>query len=173
MPAQSISLTSPLFLIGFMGCGKSHWGSAWAQRHKLVFIDLDLAVEKHEAASITEIFENNGEEYFREKETQMLRNIKAQNTLVACGGGTPCFYNNIDWMNEHGSTILLQASPQFLLKNIMGQEGRRPLIKKYSEAELLLFIGQKLEEREQFYSKANVIVNAETATEQTIDQFLK
>ena len=91
-----------------MGSGKTHWGKIWAEMNGFIFIDLDAEIEKEVGKSIAAIFENKGEPYFREIEAATLRTFAgAQNTIVACGGGTPCFYENIKWMNEQGTTIVM------------------------------------------------------------------
>jgi shikimate kinase len=152
-----------IFLLGFMGSGKSHWGKIWAAMHKFDFIDLDEEIEKREQQSVADIFEKKGEDYFREKEAKALRSLDlAENTIISCGGGSPCFYDNMDWMNEHGLTVFLNASPHYILNNIKNEKDKRPLLKHTNDAELLFFIEQKIKERMSFYNKAKVIVEAAT-----------
>lgn len=159
------------YLIGFMGSGKSHWGKAWATHYKTGFIDLDAAIEMEVGATIEEIFESKGEDYFREIESKALRNcVNYNNTIISCGGGTACYYNNIDWMNEHGITVYLTASPDEILRRLLKGEQDRPLLKKINQAELLFFIQKKLAEREAFYSKANIILDSSTITDQTFEE---
>ncbi len=154
-----------IFLIGFMGTGKSHWGRQWADLHGMSFIDVDELIETAEGQSVVDIFEKAGEEYFRVKEASILRDqLQQQHCLVSCGGGAPCFYDNMDWMNENGITIYLSASPAYILKNVMDEKEKRPLIKNVNEAELLFFIEQKLKERTPFYCKAKMTLDAETLT---------
>ncbi|RYY09648.1 MAG: shikimate kinase, partial [Chitinophagaceae bacterium] len=127
---QNASAHTPIFLVGFMGSGKTHWGRMWAARHRYIFIDLDDAIEQDEQLTITDIFEKKGEDYFRQKEAIMLRSMtQYSNAIIACGGGTPCFFDNITWMNENGATILLEATPPVIFKNVMLHEGKRPLVK--------------------------------------------
>lgn len=174
MPASSTQYTfKAIYLIGFMATGKSHWGMAWAKRHHLRFIDLDLEIETQESAPIPIIFEMKGEDYFRLRERDMLRQMPASNCIVACGGGAACFFDNMEWMNANGTTILLEGSAAFIVKNIMKQKGRRPLVKQLDETELLLFVEQKLKERQPFYSQARITVQSEAATAATIDFLLK
>ena len=143
------------FLIGFMGSGKTHWGEIWAETCGLNFIDLDEVVERKEGKTIAAIFENNGEEYFRQIEAATLRSFDGQtNTIIACGGGTPCFLDNMQWMNEHGTTVYLSSDSSEILKRVLPKQGKRPLISKMTEEELLLFIEQKLHERAPFYAAA-------------------
>jgi shikimate kinase len=159
------------FLNGFMGSGKSHWGKAWAATFKIGFIDLDEAIEIEERKAVTEIFESKGEDYFRAAETRILKSLTDINsTIVACGGGTPCFNNNMEWMNEHGITVYITASPEEILRRLIKGQQQRPLIKKLNQAELLFFIQQKLKEREPFYNQANVILESSTITENTFEE---
>ena len=151
-----------IFLLGFMGSGKSHWGRLWAAAHNFNFIDLDEELEKQEQKTVAAIFETRGEDYFRQKETILLRSLTAQsNSIVSCGGGTPCFFDNMAWMNKNGLTIFLEATTQFILKNIKNEKDKRPLIKDKDDAEILFFIEQKLKERQPYYSKAKIILQAE------------
>jgi shikimate kinase len=162
-----------IFLIGFMGTGKTHWGRIWASRHVYSFIDLDEAIEAKELHSVSHIFEKKGEDYFRQKEAVMLRTMSQHsNTIIACGGGTPCFFDNMDWMNDNGTTIFLKSSSSFILKNILSQNGKRPLVKKLNEAELLFYIEKKLKERNSFYEMANITLGAENLTDASIDPII-
>jgi shikimate kinase len=146
-----------------MGTGKSLWGKRWADTNQMDFYDLDALIEKEEQASVVDIFERSGEDYFREKEASMLRDlVQIEHCVISCGGGTPCFYENIQWMNENGITVYLSASPQFILNNILEEKEKRPLVKKINEADLLFFVEQKLKERLPFYNQARVTLDAET-----------
>ena len=112
-----------IFLIGFMGSGKSHWGHIWALQHALAFYDLDTEIE--------EIFEKHGEEKFREIERYHLRKFDITKPyLLSCGGGTPCFFDNLDWMKRHGTIIYLKASPEYILDRVMEETSKRPLLKE-------------------------------------------
>jgi shikimate kinase len=160
-----------IFLIGFMGSGKTHWGKVWADFHEMPFYDLDAVIEKSVGKSILDIFEKKGEQYFRIEESKALRTMtQYDHCIIACGGGTACFENNIEWMNENGLTIYLHASAQELLENIMKEKDKRPLLNKVNEAELLFFIQKKLEERIGFYEKAKIQLRVADLTE---DSFKK
>ena len=161
IPPLSLHSGSNYFLIGFMGSGKSHWGRLWASANQLTFIDLDEVIEKNEQKSIAEIFDTNGEDYFRKLEAIALRKCgHLQNTLIACGGGTPCFFENMQWMNEHGITIYISSKPIEILDRVLAEKEKRPLLKKLNQAELLFYIEKKLKEREPFYSQAKVTVQS-------------
>ena len=108
------------FLLGFMGSGKSHWGKLWAAEYKLGFIDMDEEIEINERKTVSEIFDSKGEEYFRSLEADLLRTYeKLGSSIIACGGGTPCYHDNMKWMNEHGLTIYLSAKPEEILRRLM------------------------------------------------------
>ena len=161
------------FLIGFMGSGKTYWGKIWASIYSFTFIDLDEVIEKKEGKSIADIFDIKGENYFREIEAATLRNFEdLENTIIACGGGTPCFYENIEWMNTKGTTIYLYSTAQEILQRVLSEQDKRPLIKKMNKGELLFFIEQKLREREVFYNVATLTVASNEATEQTFGNML-
>ena len=119
------------FIIGFMGTGKSNWGKQWAALHNMSFLDLDELIEKAEEKSVVDIFEKAGEDYFRVKETSILRDqCLQQNTIISCGGGTPCFNDNMAWMNEHGFTIYLSASAPYIFKKCAGRKREKASCKK-------------------------------------------
>ena len=112
------------FLVGFMGSGKTHWGKIWAVANGFTFIDLDEAIEITEGKLITTIFEDKGEEYFRTIEAAALRTCTGlSNTIIACGGGTPCFKENMQWMNEQGITIYLSSTATEILERVLKQAG--------------------------------------------------
>ncbi len=159
------------FLNGFMGSGKSHWGRIWAAAYKLGFLDLDEHIEQKEGKSVVDIFESRGESYFRELEAAELRGLEnVRNTIIACGGGTPCFGDNMQWMNEKGLTVYLSATPDEILRRLIRGQQQRPLIRKLNQAELLFFIEQKLKEREPFYNQCNIILQSADITDQTFEE---
>lgn len=161
---------SNIFLTGFMGSGKSYWGRIWAQQSGYVFYDLDAEIEAAQQKTIAQIFELNGEPYFRNLETAALQDFeKKQRCIIACGGGTPCFNNNMQWMNAHGTTIYLKATPQEIVHRVSGEQAQRPLIKNLSAPELLPFIQNKLQERESFYMQAKHVMPVRTLTASTIN----
>lgn len=156
---------SNIFLVGFMGSGKSHWGKIWAEENKCSFVDLDEVIEKMAGKTIAQLFEINGEDYFRKLEAETLRSCASlQNTLIASGGGTPCYHDNMEWMNANGVTIYLSCTAREVLKRVEEEQEKRPLLKKLNQAELLFFIEQKLAERLPFYSQATYSVSSDTLT---------
>jgi shikimate kinase len=147
------------FLIGFMGSGKTYWGKVWAQESGLAFYDLDEVIEKEQGKPISLIFEKDGEDHFRKIEARALRSFaETENCIIACGGGAACFNDNMQWMNEHGATVYLSATPPYILSRVKEEKDKRPLINKLNEAELLFFIEQKLKEREPLYNQAKFIL---------------
>jgi shikimate kinase len=163
-----------IFLIGFMGSGKTHWGKLWAAKNGMQFFDLDELIEQDEKKTIAEIFIQKGEPYFRQKETDILKaTVQKENCIVACGGGTPCFNNNIQWMNENGITVYFLANSSDIFNRVILEQKKRPLIKNLSPEELLIFIENTLIEREQFYLKAKMILPVTQITLNTIDSIDK
>jgi shikimate kinase len=149
-----------IFILGFMGTGKTYWGKRWSEVYDFPFIDLDELIENNEQLSVADIFQEKGEDYFRQKEAIFLRSLAAvEHAIISCGGGTPCFFDNMDWINANGISIFFDAAPQHILNNIKKEPGTRPLIQENSEPELLFFIEQKLKERMPFYSRSKMIVN--------------
>ena len=162
-----------IFLIGFMGSGKTHWGRLWAQQTGIPFFDLDEVIEQQEHKTIAEIFEQNGETYFRQKETEVLKTFsEKKNCIIACGGGTPCFNNNMQWMNEHGTTVYLSATPDEIVKRVITEQEKRPLIKNLHPSELKSFIEKKLKDREPFYTTAKIILPVNEITAATIHSII-
>jgi shikimate kinase len=158
-----------IFLIGFMGSGKTHWGKIWAAKNQLSFVDLDELIEKEAGKTIAVIFEKWGEDHFRKIEAAALRtSANLRNTIVACGGGTPCFYENIEWMNEHGTTIYIAATPAEIAQRLLSEQVKRPLLKNLNSSELILFTEQKLMERTPFYNKARLTVQSGLLNENSL-----
>ena len=138
-----------------MGSGKSYWAQRLADESNIDWMDLDAEIEKETSLTIKEIFETEGEAYFRNKERDALHNLASyQNIIVATGGGTPCFHNNMQWMNENGNTVWIDEPVEVLAKRLEPEKAHRPLIKNLNDNELKDFLSNKLKEREQFYSLA-------------------
>jgi shikimate kinase len=143
------------FLIGFMGTGKSYWGRQWANENGMGFYDLDDEIEKAEGKKISQIFDSKGEAWFRKKEKEVLHSFFTKdNFIISCGGGTPCFFNNMEKMNEKGVTIFLKTEVDELVKRLSLEKETRPLIKGIDDNALKEYIREKLNDREPFYNKA-------------------
>jgi shikimate kinase len=155
-----------------MGSGKSYWGHIWALEDGYTFYDLDAEIENVFELPVEQIFEKHGEDKFREMERYHLRKFENKHRcLVACGGGTPCFFDNMDWMKEHGTIVYLKASPEYILERVMDETEKRPLLKKVNGSELLFFIEQKLKERESVYLQADYVLEVTGLTKDSL-QFL-
>ena len=169
---DSASKSSPLwtggriFLIGFMGCGKTHWGRLLSQHLHIPFFDLDEKVVEKEGKSINEIFAQHGEEYFRlmEKETLYMLTESHDDFVLACGGGTPCYFNNIDYMKRSGKTVWINCSVNCLHSRLMKEKDHRPLIKDLTSDQLRSYIVKKFGDRRIYYQQAAVILNEDELT---------
>ena len=157
-------------LIGYMGSGKSATAKQLSSLLELPYIDLDHAISASEKLEIPQIFHNKGEIYFRKKENQILSEILADNSsfILATGGGTPCYFNNIDVLNQHSITVYLSHNPLDLAARLSKDKTQRPLISHIPEEDLPEFIAKHLFERNQFYQKAQIIINAANKTPQQI-----
>lgn len=150
----------PIFLIGFMGSGKTTWGKKLANALSLPFIDLDHEIVSEIDMSIPEYFELFGETRFREKEREILLKQREKTAIISTGGGTPCFYDNMDWLLENGTVIYLQHSPRSLWNRLSNSDIRkRPSLNGLQGESLLHFIEEKLEERSPYYTRAQIIVD--------------
>ncbi len=144
-----------IFLIGMMGTGKSHWTKKLSKKLKVGGYDLDFLIESHEEKTIAEIFAEDGETYFRKSESSILHWFGEKKSFVlATGGGTPCFHENMDWMNNQGITIWIDEPIEALAERLIPEKSHRPLIQNLSDAELHQFLTAKLVERLPFYHRA-------------------
>ena len=149
-----------VFLIGFMGCGKSTKAKQLANRLNCPVIDLDAVMVDQQNMSIAAYFAQHGEDAFRKLESETLKNyLYPETCVVATGCGLPCFFDNMDWMNANGKTVYLQMEPNALLARLHNRQ-KRPLIADMDDEQLLAFIKQKLTERDPFYAQAQLIINA-------------
>lgn len=147
-----------IFLIGFMGSGKSTVGKRLASGLGWSFIDIDREIEKKEGITIPDIFSEKGETFFREIESEMLRSVAGKdNVVISAGGGTPCFGGNMDFMLENGLTVYLKLSPGQLYGRLLRESSQRPLLKDIKKENLLVYIENKLAEREKCYNRAAII----------------
>jgi shikimate kinase len=149
-----------IYLIGFMGSGKSTAGKELARILDWSFTDLDKEVEQSAGKTIKEIFAENGEDYFRNLETKVLRNLEMHsNRVISTGGGTPCHSSNMDFMLDNGLTIYLKMTPHELRDRLSGTAGERPLIKNLDQVQLLSFIEERLLLRSKCYERSEMIVD--------------
>jgi len=144
-----------IILIGYMGAGKTTIGKALSKELGIIFYDLDWYIESRMRKTVSEIFAERGEEGFRQIEYNMLHEVaEFEDVIISCGGGTPCFFDNMDYLNQQGQVVYLKAEPEVLYKHLLMAKVERPLLKGKSKEELLKFIKEQLEKREPFYTKA-------------------
>lgn len=170
-----------------MGSGKSYYADKIASVMGIPHVDLDDAIEKDQGMSISEIFAQQGETEFRRLEAFMLRNkvavlsadeddsvssgsLRNYTGLIACGGGTPCFHDNIQWMNDHGLTIWINPPIEVLKARLKTEQTKRPLIAELNEVELNHFVEKRLQSREKYYAQATIQV---TNPSMPIEQIIK
>ena len=151
-----------VFLIGFMGAGKTSIGKALSAKMKYSFVDLDFFIERRYHKTIRQIFEEKGEDAFREIECKALREVaEFENVIVSTGGGTPCFHQNMMFMKERGTTVYLKASNEELVRRINLNKNTRPLLKDFSNDKLSRFVEQTMARRSSFYEQAQIIFTVE------------
>ncbi|MBO5272600.1 MAG: shikimate kinase [Muribaculaceae bacterium] len=152
----------PIFLIGYMGCDKSTMGRAVSALTGVPFIDLDNYIEQRFHLTVKEIFAQRGEDGFRDVERRMLQEVADfEDVIVACGGGTPCFFDNMEYMNTHGTTVFLNTPIDRLHSRLMRGRHKRPLIADKDDEELMTFIKEALAKRMDHYSKAQISFSSE------------
>ncbi|MDE6559055.1 MAG: shikimate kinase [Muribaculaceae bacterium] len=146
-----------IFLIGYMASGKTTLGRAFAKANGLQFIDLDFYIEQRFRKSISQIFAEEGEERFRQIERAMLREVgEFCDAVISCGGGTPCFFDNMDYMNSQGITVWLDADIPTTTRRLLEAKGKRPIVMKLTPEQLPSFIETHLAARRPHYSKAHI-----------------
>lgn len=149
-----------IIIIGYMGAGKTTVGKALAKELGVMFYDLDWYIESRMRKTVKQIFDEIGEEGFRKIERKMLHEVaEFENVVVSCGGGTPCFFDNMNYMNQLGETIYLKASPETLHIHLKMGKGVRPLLLNKTPEEVEIFIREQLKLREPFYNKAKHIID--------------
>lgn len=153
-------MQKPVFLIGFMGSGKTTWGKKLANALDVPFVDLDHEIVDYIGMSIPEYFALYGEDQFRKIEKEVLHNQQNKAGIISTGGGTPCFYDNMDWLLNNGTVLYLKHSPKSLWNRLSQSDVlKRPTLKGLIGNDLLKFIETKLEERNPFYERAHVLVD--------------
>lgn len=151
-----------IFLIGYMGAGKTTLGKAFAREMSLNFIDLDWFIEERFHKTVQQLFLERGEDGFRELERKMLHEVaEFEDVVVSTGGGTPCFFDNMEYMNDCGDTVFLDVEPAVLFRRLRVAKQQRPLLANKSDEELMDFICEALQKRHPFYSKAKHLFKAD------------
>ena len=151
-----------IFLIGYMGAGKTTLGKAFARAMELTFIDLDWYIEERFHKTIRELFTERGEDAFRDLERRMLHEVgDFEDVVISVGGGTPCFFDNVDYMNSVGETVFLDVDIRVLFRRLKIAKQQRPLLDGKSDEELVQFIQEALQNRLPFYTRAKHTFNGE------------
>lgn len=158
-----------------MGAGKTTAGRELAKELNLEFIDLDHFIQARFQKTVNQLFQEVGEGEFRNIERNMLREVgEFENVVISAGGGTPCFFDNMDYMNLAGITIYLKASPKALSDRLNTCKDKRPLIKDKNEAELYSFVVESLSKREPFYTKAKIVFETEDlVTKEDVNKYVQ
>lgn len=138
-----------------MGSGKTTVGKALSKQTGMMFYDLDWYIESRMHTTVSKLFEERGEEAFRKIEYNMLHEVaEFEDVIISCGGGTPCFFDNMEYLNQQGDVVYLKATPDVLYKHLLMAKVERPLLKGKSPEELIAYITEHLKERAPFYEKA-------------------
>jgi len=160
-----------IFLIGLMGSGKSYWADKLSSLLNIPAFHLDDEIEKAEQKTVAEIFSEKGEDHFRQKENEVLKSFSAkENFILSTGGGAPCFYDNMNWMNNNGITIWIDEPVEIIAERLQKEKSHRPLIATVEDNNLEYFLTQMREKRNSFYSKAKYYLTGNNITEK---DFLK
>ena len=162
-----------IFLIGYMGCGKTTMGKKLAARLDYKFIDLDEVLEQHTGITIAQYFKIHGEDSFRKLESEIMK--KTDTTIpavISTGGGLPSFFNNMQWMKQHGQTVYIKLNPGVLASRLEHSKEERPILYGKHSDELIAFIKEKLAEREVYYNQASLITDGLTLTPERLEQLL-
>lgn len=147
-----------IILIGYMGAGKTTLGKMLAREMVLDFIDLDCYIENRYRKTVSALFQERGEDGFRLLEQRMLHEVaEFEDVLISSGGGTPCFFDNMQYMKQQAVTVYLKASPDVLAAHLRMGKQQRPLIAQKNDDELMAYIRESLEQREPYYSQADLV----------------
>lgn len=150
-----------IFLVGYMGAGKTTIGKVLSKLMGLTFIDLDYYIEGRFRKTVAQLFAERGEEGFRSIERNMLHEVaEFEDVLISTGGGTPCFFDNMEFMNQQGTTIYLQVSVDELASRLEVCKHTRPVLKNRTGEELKAFVAESLSGRLPFYQKASIVFDA-------------
>lgn len=163
-----------IFLIGFMGCGKSTMGRSLASLLNLTFIDLDTYIEGKYFKTVPQIFAEEGEAEFRKKEHKALEEVSLfDDVIVATGGGAPCFFDNMDVMNQAGFCVFLDVDIDTLVNRLLHSRTERPLIKGKSPEELKSFIAELMQKRRSFYEMASYILKGSEISPEDVAELVR
>lgn len=168
-----------IFIIGYMASGKTTFGKALARKTGMQHVDLDFYIEQRFHSTVREIFAAKGEAEFRRIESAMLREVgEMEDTVVSCGGGTPCIGDNIEYMNSRGVTVCLRASDEVIADRVIKAGNKRPLMAGKTREEVLKTLRSHMEVRAPYYDKAQIIISGDslenkTQIAETVDNFIQ
>ncbi|MFI3299148.1 MAG: shikimate kinase [Rikenellaceae bacterium] len=164
-----------IYIIGFMGSGKSTTARQLGKKLHYNVVDLDRYIEEREGQSINELFDRRGEAAFRELERVALREVSTSsgNTVISVGGGTPCYSGNMEYMNQSGATLYLRHSPEQLAARLAVSRNPRPLLRGLSAEELTQFVEEKLAQREEYYNQCSIVADNPTRNVSSIVEILR
>src|SRR5690606_8812902 len=153
-------MNRPIFLLGFMGSGKTTWGKKLANHLNKEFIDLDHYIVERVGMSIPEYFQQHGEAAFRALESEVLKEMEGKSAIISTGGGSPCYFDNMTWIKDNGLSIYLYLTPKALFSRLEKSNiAKRPALKGLTGEHLLAFIEEKLTERSPYYDQAHIKVD--------------
>ena len=164
-----------IFLVGFMGSGKTYWGKKISGALRWDFFDTDAQIEKLSGKSINDLFLTGGEGKFREVEQYVLRNLPLkEKNIVSCGGGTPCFSDNMEWMKKNGRVIYLRVGKEILLSRLLKNKNNKPLLFSKTDEEVTAYVDEALQTRMPYYLQADYALEVdENAQQEDITEILK
>lgn len=162
-----------IYLTGFMGSGKSYVAHHIADQVDIPVLDLDTMIEEKEGSTINQIFEDKGEPYFRQLEQTCLKEtIQHQTCIIATGGGTPCYFDNMNFINQNGMSIYLEVDTTILVNRLLENGDVRPLLKGMNATQLKDFIDQKVNERRAFYEQAHLVYHYKSASQNIVKELV-
>ena len=162
-----------IFLIGFMGCGKTTLGRKLSNRLGYPFMDLDNILEAKVGMTIAQYFSEYGEAAFRKLESEVLQQTDyPEHAVISTGGGLPCFFDNMQWINAHGKSLYIKLSPKTLADRLEKEKEQRPLLREKHGEALIEFIADKLVEREHFYNQATIVADGLSLTAEKVEALL-
>jgi shikimate kinase len=165
-----------IYLIGLPGCGKSTIGRKLAKQLNMPFFDLDKVIVEKERLSINELFKQKGEPYFRQREAEALRAVSRDNerALIATGGGAPCFFDNMDFINAHGLSVFLDVPCSIIISRLLaGGVEDRPLLKDIPKEKLIAELEEKRNFRISYYQQAKLVFKGEDIKTEEIEKEIK
>ncbi len=164
-----------IILIGYMGAGKTTLGKVLSRQLGLSFFDLDWFIENRFCQTVSSLFAERGEEGFRKLEREMLHEVaELEDVIISAGGGTPCFFDNMAYMNQQADTVYLKSSPEVLFRHLLPGKHKRPLLAQKSNEEMLEYITESLKTREPYYKQAKYTLDISLLeSRQQIDESIK